>query len=506
MAFFGMPLLALVIVFLLSQRIGGRAWDEDFDYRGVAGQLDVAYRYITGDAGANFTQVPNDFAYYGIVAVLPAYVAERVATYYGFPDALAVYVFALHAVAFSCSVFTVLTTFFILLRATGSRTAAGIGAGLLAIYPLWFGFSFFDHKDVPTAFFFTLALYGGVGLLQAADEDRTRRFFTLVLAMATILIAGLKIIALILVVPSWVAAFYVYLRGRDFKAALMIAAVTIAGITLVTPVAWSEPFNFVVKAINVMSRHAWSGCTLSAGTNMCTHGEDWIAAQYIATWYIAQVPLLIGLGAVLAVLTAPWRGRVQVLIAASLAIPILLISLRNSTLYDGLRQILFTIPAMFILATMFWLEIWRQTRSQIIPAVAVVLAAMFVWENVAMFPYNYVYFNLPTRMFAKENNIFTDFWGFSLREAAGLQLVNDPSLPVVGNPLHLVQPYLQQPHPVILWPGQMGVLPKASEYIIVSYVRDTSVPDGCSKEAFVTRQLPMGHVLKMSFAARCKIQ
>ena len=217
MAFFGMPLLALVIVFLLSQRIGGRAWDEDFDYRGVAGQLDVAYRYITGDAGANFTQVPNDFAYYGIVAVLPAYVAERVATYYGFPDALAVYVFALHAVAFSCSVFTVLTTFFILLRATGSRTAAGIGAGLLAIYPLWFGFSFFDHKDVPTAFFFTLALYGGVGLLQAADEDRTRRFFTLVLAMATILIAGLKIIALILVVPSWVAAFYVYLRGRDFN-------------------------------------------------------------------------------------------------------------------------------------------------------------------------------------------------------------------------------------------------------------------------------------------------
>lgn len=507
MAGVALVVVALLVVFALSQRIGGRGWDEDFDYLGISQQLDVVLRFLGGDAGANFREISRDYAYYGIIAVWPAYAAERLANYYGVVDTFPFYTLGLHTVTFACYLLTLLTTYCILLRATGSRAAARIGTGLLALYPLWLGFSFFDHKDIPTAFAFTLALYGGVGLLQSGDEPRARRFFTLVLALATVFIAGLKIPAMVLVVPSWIAAFYVFARGRHFKAALGLVAVTLVGVALVTPVAWSDPFNFVIESFKLMSRHAWDGCTLVAGTKMCTHADDWSALSYMVTWYVAQVPFVIGLGAGLAILVAPWRGRVQVLFAVSVILPLILISFRNSTLYDGLRHLLFTMPAMFILASLFWFDIWRQTRTVAIPVVAAVLAALFVWDNVALFPYNYVYFNLPTRMFANERNNFTDLWGFSIKEAARLPVVNDPSLPVVGYPKHLVEPYLLETHPMLIWPREMDKkLPKGSEYIIVSYERWASVPDGCSETQFITRRLPMGQEMKMSFAARCTVR
>jgi hypothetical protein len=342
-----------------------------------------------------------------------------------------------------------------------------------------------------------------VGLLQSEDAPRALRRFAALLAVATIMLAGLKIPAIVLVVPSWVAAAIVLIRRRQFGVALALAAATAAGAALVTPIAWSDPVNFIITSIEVMSRHAWNGCTLSAGTLMCTHAPDWSAARYLATWYMAQVPIVIGVGALLAIATAPWRGRVQLLVAASLVLPLLLIAARNSTLYDGLRHVLFTIPLMFILATMFWYEMARQTGYRVVLAAAGALGGLFVWDNIAMFPYNYVYFNLPTRMLADDGTFLTDLWGFSLKEAARLPVVDDPNAALIGNPLHLVTPYLAHPHPIMLWPGNVGDLPRPSEAVVVSYVRDLAVPDWCRDPQFVTRRLPMGRTLRMSFAAKC---
>ena len=187
--------------------MGGQIWDEQLDHMGVVQQLDVVTRLLSGDVTASFTQVQDDFAFYGIVAVFPAYMAEAgVRGPWASPIRAPAFSLGLHAVSFLCNLLTLLASYLLLLRATASRGAAMAGAGLLALYPLWLGFSFFDYKDIPTACFVTLALYAAVGLLQSEDMPRRCAASRPCWPWRRSCSTGLKIPAIVLVVPSWVAA------------------------------------------------------------------------------------------------------------------------------------------------------------------------------------------------------------------------------------------------------------------------------------------------------------
>lgn len=500
-------LMAFVVaVFVSSQIMGGRTWDEELDYLSVSSQLDVVARFLHGDMSAHFSQVYGNLSFYGIVAVFPAYVARQLAEHWAMESPSSVYSHTLHATAFLCYLLTLPVTFGIIRRATSNCTAALCGTVLLALYPLWLGFSFFDHKDVPLAFFNALALYAAIGLLQSGDDAKVSRFFTALLVIATILLAGLRLAALVLIVPSWLSAFYVHLSRKNFITALFVVASTFVGVMLVTPVAWSDPVNFIMQSLMGMVKHSWAGCTLSAGTWMCPQQESWSAADYILTWYTAQIPVLIGVGALVAIGMSIRLGPVNMLISATLVLPLLLIALRNSVLYDGLRHLLFTLPLIFILATIFWTEIARRAGSVPVLIVSGVMACLFIWDNIAMFPYNYVYFNFPTRALANDGNFVTDLWGFSLKEAAHKPIVDEkPGLAVIAAPQHLVVPFLQQSHPQIVTPNQVSSLPHQSEAVMIAYVRDYPVPSWCKDPQFVTRHLPMGQEIRMSYAARCVV-
>ena len=100
----------------------------------------------------------------------------------------------------------------------------------------------------------------------------------------------------------------------------------------------------------------------------------------------------------------------------------------------------------------------------------------------------------------------TDLWGYSLKEAAELPVVNDPAANVIANPAHLVVPYLKQPHPMIVSPAGASSLPRPSKAIVIAYMREWYLPPDCTDVQFVTRRLPFGRELRMSYAARCSIQ
>ncbi len=123
-----------------------------------------------------------------------------------------------------------------------------------------------------------------------------------------------------------------------------------------------------------------------------------------------------------------------------------------------------------------------------------------------MFPYNYISFNLTSRQLIEAENYETDFWGLSLKEAAASDLGRDRSMGIIGNPAHLVQPYLPRGALPMLDPSQLRELPPKSEVIFISYTRSQKVPIGCLNPQFVTRQLPAGgQLLKLSFAVRCVV-
>lgn len=507
----GLALALAVLVFHAAQIRGGQTWDELLDYNGASDQAQVIGRLLSGDTSAHFSDVRSNFAFYGILITLPAYLAEQAAAALDFTNSLGVYTYVVHAAAFACYLLAIVIAFLTIGRATGSSASAGFGASLLALYPLWLGFSFFNHKDVPTACFALLALYAALRLMQSASREQTpasERALALdvcLLSAATILTAGIKLPALALIIPAWTAALFMLLRHRHFPAAAFLCLISGLGCLAITPMAWMDPLNFLVKSVSLMSKHEWNGCTLTAGGCVFVQSEDWSAWRYLADWYSVQLPVAVLLGAIGAIIIAPFRGAAHLTIAASLVFPVLLITIANSHLYDGLRHVLFTIPLIFILATLFWHEASKVLGLRWLGVAAAGLGMLFVWDNIRMFPYNYVSFNLPARQSIDQTRYLTDLWGFSLKEAARLPIVTDSDEPIFGYPAHLIRPYVSPPGRPVAPLDDAGRLPAHSNYVVVAYTRDTQVPEGCSEVQYVVRSLPMGGLpLRLSFAARCQ--
>jgi hypothetical protein len=274
---------------------------------------------------------------------------------------------------------------------------------------------------------------------------------------------------------------------------------------IVTPPSWQEPVTFLSSNLKYMSRHAWDGCTLTAGECIGRNHNDgagYSAAKYLSLWYAVQLPVLLQIGLFAAIILYLRRFRelkpIKHLIFASLLWPICALAIRNSTLYDGIRHTLFLVPlaVSFVFVTIpgfFWLR-WR--------AVLAVYAIFLLIDTVRLQPYGYVWFNELARFYANESNYETDYWGYSLREAANLgKVYRRPDEWIVGRPHHLVEPFVAKPHT-----SKVEVVPQGSSYLFVGYTRSSARrPSGCKMLGQVTRdQILAPQSLRLSFVARCR--
>ena len=144
------------------------------------------------------------------------------------------------------------------------------------------------------------------------------------------------------------------------------------------------------------------------------------ALKYLALWYAVQLPVLLQIGLVAAIVLYIRSFRTANLpkhvIAASLIWPITALAIGNSTLLQRVRHTLFLIPwrchcSLPQIPERLWLW-WRPWLAA--------YGVFLLINTVTLQPYGYVWFNEWARFFANETNYDTDYWGYSLREAATL--------------------------------------------------------------------------------------
>ena len=183
--------------------------------------------------------------------------------------------------------------------------------------------------------------------------------------------------------------------------------------------------------------------------------------------------------------------------------PACAIAVRNSTLYDGIRHTLFLVPLTVAMVFVTLPEtFWVQRRAWLAGYLLFLLVDMITLQ-----PYQYVWFNEVARFFANEKNYETDFWGYSMREAAaharGLQGPTDwvisPNYP--SNPRHLAEIFLTERFSTDTAPVAPG-----ATYLLVSSTRaNTQPPKECDGVDYVTRrQLLAPGPLHLAFVARCR--
>jgi hypothetical protein len=438
---------------------------------------------------------------------------------------------------------------------TGSRRFALWGAAALLAIPIWLGMSFFNVKDIPAAAgytFFTVGLLLALGRTPASPASLKRGAAVAALIAVGIFIGAGTRLALWAPLAASLLTFGVLalVRAR-FGAArrdpVGLGAVAIglfAGIGAVVisyPSAFSQPLELLSHSLSDSADFPWTGFTLTAG-RLLTENPPW---WYLPVWGFASSPVLLfslaiagGGAAIWSMAPAAVNGgsRWLSILARRPELPIilvlqqaLLLSLGSvvigANVYTGLRQHLYILPAIAILAAVGAWRLWehstrtRGNGSRVKwrrRAAAVGLSAALIIpmaEQSLLFPYNYTYINPIAGIGGVNDRWETDYWWASSRE--GLARVpaevlpncsfkaarqDDPNsrptlFPCVG-PVFAPYTGARTPDPTAAEPGAGGA------WVISRKRAGNPVPEACRSEDSVTRWL-RGENVVMSHVLRC---
>lgn len=412
---------------------------------------------------------------------------------------------------------------------TGSWRWAVFGAAALASIPLWTGNSMMNIKDGPVASGYAIATLGIVLLMR---DDYLIRRSTRVIALVTLfggafLAAGTRAAAGLPIAGSVVGAVIIWwLVQRKMEPALRPAArrlveaglaltATYLTLVLLYPNVWKNPFTLFYQGVVVSARFPFDEPIMFAGSWV----DQPVPWYYLPTWFAAQLPLLIVIAGTLFVAvwlwqavralahTPTWLTRSTIaattpVILQAFMIPISAIVLQ-ATVYNGVRQYLFVVPAAAIIAILgVWVCLTRIPRIQeseswtlvVLSASAVGLIVPAV-AQVTLFPYTYSYYNAATAIQAIDGNWPTDYWRASSRELMRRLPAQGPESCAYeqgrGGKLmpcsdqQMFKPYLPERGAEAI----PGALEPGSYWLVRENQGATSLPPGCLIHDSITRQL-----------------
>ncbi len=329
---------------------------------------------------------------------------------------------------------------------------------VLALFPRFWGHSFFNPKDIPFATLFILTTFAGACLLgyysKVKDQNNPLGFnkitlYSILYGMITGLVTGVRIggfllLFFILILNNfWILATKParknYLKPLSFaKFYLLIVVVWALMTTLVYPASWSHPVEWFTNAVLSMSKFSvWNNKVLFQGQHIWGKHLPWF---YMPYWVTITVPILFQIAFVLGVLwsliryrqlTEKQRACVVLVLLQVFFLPLLAI-IRQSTMYDEIRHFLFIIPGMAAIAATTLIWAYQKINNLHLRIFALTLLIIqlspIVIDMIRLHPYQYIYFNRAYGGLAQaENQMETEYWGLSLKE--GMTWLNEYAMP-----------------------------------------------------------------------------
>ena len=340
---------------------------------------------------------------------------------------------------------------------------------LLAASPRYFADSMNNPKDLPFAAMTVAALFYFSTV--SSTWPYLSRATAIKIAMALALALNIRPGALLYLgyLGMLVTAFAIvegnmtWHRTADTAARLVTvaAAVLLLG-TLFWPWAQAAPLTRPFQALlGVASYGGYGGEVLFNGHD---YEPDQLPRYYVPQWFLISTPPVVIAGAILSVFVSRTRGWTlsRNALWATAVSPVILSIFIGSTLYDGVRHLLFIYPVLVILAASGWIA-WLSGRHRSwLPrsAATVVLAAGIIHaiaSNVRFHPHQTVYFNEliggPRGAVAKFD---LDYWGNCVLEAVtwSAQTARLSGRPIVisGYPAHLVDDNAERFPPLVFFP------------------------------------------------------
>jgi len=426
----------------------------------------------------------------------------------------------------------------VLIGLVGTAAAAGITrilldswrwalftAAALTALPMWTGHLMFNIKDVPVATGYTVMTLALVSMVAPVKGRRVLRVGALVAGILlmvgtrpatwTAVVTGL----IVLVVGVSATGRFGHMRAALGEAATGTIAAAVLLLSLY-PHVFTHP-SYLLESVE-LSASFRDGRSANYG--------------YVPFHVIAQTPLLLlvlfGIGLVTAGRFIRWQWRTDssqatrlLLVGAQLLALPLVAMVKNSDLYNGLRQLLFASPAWAVLVAVGLASALRWARahgrSRLVGGLAAVALVAPMADQVLLFPYQYTYFNVA--LDATGVRVPSDFWRTSVPELlpriptdgpivcgptrtgpedhpAGMmatRYTSDSSMDCRTDPLGPL---------ATLWAAQRlpldDALPHDTFYALID--RDHEMPANCIRLASVDRNRH-GRRISMTYVARCRL-
>ncbi len=331
---------------------------------------------------------------------------------------------------------------------------------VLALFPRFWGHSFFNPKDIPFASFFTLCTYGGAHLINyyQRNEPKLKLEFNkiylfsisygiLIGMLSSIRIGGFLMLFFILAAHIGVTLGQGISQVKNiYKYAICYILMFLAWaatVTILQPASWANPVAWFFETIGYLSKHPLPIKTLFEGTEYPIQDIPW---HFTSKWMLISIPIifqisfLVGLG-LLALKYKKFSDRARacsiLVLLQIFALPIIAV-VKHSSGYDDMRHYLFVLPGIASIATaaLIWsyqaLAHKKAVQLGSIAFLITVFAAILI-EMIQLHPYQYVYFNrLSGGLAAAVNRYEIDYWALSLRE--GMEWLNknaNPKQPII---------------------------------------------------------------------------
>lgn len=337
-----------------------------------------------------------------------------------------------------------------------SRRYQNFWAGLLAVTfltlsPRIYADAFYNSKDIVFMATFILALNTLLIFSKKPTIKNTiAHAFFLGLAIDT-RISGLILLPASILMYFWRAQSIPHIKKISFSATLvgLAAFFTVA----MWPWLWHKPLSHFMQALGGMSKFRLNIDMLFNGEIIQSTNLPW---YYVIEWIGITTPpfyLILFFIGTLTVLkkifplsfTLSDEQKQDILFLALFALPILLVILLNSTLYNGWRHLYFTYPLIILISLNGWETIWRskillsaRNTKAVLLAISIFSAIGSCYWMIKNHPMQNIYFNFLAGK-DRHSRFDLDYWGL------GNKILLEKILAEDSSPIIYLQPISSTP-------------------------------------------------------------
>jgi 4-amino-4-deoxy-L-arabinose transferase-like glycosyltransferase len=321
----------------------------------------------------------------------------------------------------------------------------------LMILPRFYGHSFINSKDIPLAFFYSCSMFY---LLKASYQNAPASSFVK-LGIFIGLSASTRpgILPLLAVVCAvYICLVNIKSLNKEFvfkytKYGILVFVISWIVMILFWPWAHQNPIVHPYKAIRMAAHFSEIYTVLFNGKLLLSNQ---LPFYYFPFMLFITLPLIhIVFSIVSLFLSLRWTKlperdkRILILSFCWVFLPILVVILAKSSLYDGIRHLLFVLPGVVLLASYGASETTRFLVRKKKAYISILILALgcfpVIREMVQIHPYQYTYFNeLVSGVSGAYGNHYTDYWVTSYKEAAEWVSLDAKERLEKGEKIHVV--------------------------------------------------------------------